>query len=396
MRRVKGGLTVALAVAALALPAAASAQAQEFEGAIHEHTAYSDGEPGTRPADAFAAVRDRGSDFMALTEHSDTLLLPLVTNVKCIGPNLLLCLFSDQHRIIDSFRKWPAMREQTNAATTSDFVGIRGFEWTNDRHGHISVLFSQNNTNAKLDGGYVSMKFFWSWFTRSVSIGGGRDALGIFNHPGRRELGELVPGGFISPYTPDNLLLPGGDWNAFRYVPAADARMVGMELFNGGGDYGAPTAFHPAGPYGEALDNGWHIGAVGAEDTHDTSWGVPQENKTVILAPTLTRAALREAMVARNFYAVTRAGIRLSFTANGQQMGARLSRAPGAPVHLQASSPGATLELVTSGGAVVASGTGSLDVTRPASSSERWYYVRASDSAGTSLAYSSPVWVELD
>ncbi len=391
------GLAVALAFGSLALPAAAFAQApQEFEGAIHEHTAYSDGEPGTRPADAFAAVRDRGSDFMGLTEHSDNAQLPIVTNTKCIGPALLLCLFSDQKRLGDSLRKWQAMREQANAATTADFVGIRGFEWTNDRHGHLSVLFSHNNTNAKIDGGYVSMDFFWSWFTRAVTSGGGRDALGIFNHPGRRELGEILPGGFISPYTPDDLLLPGGDWDAFRYVPAADGRMVGMELFNGGGDYGAPTAFHPTGAYGEALDNGWHIGAIGAEDTHDTSWGIPAENKTVILAPALTRDALRQAMLARNFYAVTRAGIRLGFTADGEQMGARLQRASGAPVHLQASSAGTTLELVTSGGTVVATGTDTLDVTRPASSSERWYYVRARDSEGRSLAYSSPVWVELD
>src|SRR3712207_7976779 len=48
----------------------------------------------------------------------------------------------------------------------------------------------------------------------------------LFRSPGRRELGELLPGGFISPFTPDGEV-PGGDWDAFRHVPAADARMVG-------------------------------------------------------------------------------------------------------------------------------------------------------------------------
>ena len=50
--------------------------------------------------------------------------------------------------------------------------------------------------------------------------------------------------------------------------------MVGLELFNGS-DYGDADAIHPAGSYGEALDKGWHVGAVGAEDTHDTDWGLP-------------------------------------------------------------------------------------------------------------------------
>ncbi|MEX2193993.1 MAG: CehA/McbA family metallohydrolase [Thermoleophilaceae bacterium] len=386
-------------IVTLALPAAAAGQApglQEFEGPIHEHTAYSDGEPGTRPADAFAAVRGHGSDFMALTEHSDTLQLPIVTNTKCFEPQVLVtCLFSDQEDELDSLRKWDAMAEQTDAATDAGFVGIRGFEWTNDRHGHINVLFSRHNTNAKIDGGYLSMSFFWSWFTRPASQGGGADGLAIFNHPGRRELGELVPGGFISPFTPD-IPLPGSDWDDFAFVPAADARMVGIELFNGGSDYGSPNDLHPAGSYGQALDRGWHVGAVGAEDTHDTGWGRPEERKTVVLAPALSRADLRDSMLARRFYAVRHAGIRMSFTVDGQEMGSRLSVAAGDPLAVEAGTPepGATVELVTSGGEVVAGGPGSLSVSRPASAAERWYFVRVRDAEGESLAYSSPVWVE--
>jgi hypothetical protein len=55
--------------------------------------------------------------------------------------------------------------------------------------------------------------------------------------------------------------------------------------------------------------------------------------------------------------------------------------------------PGASLELVTSGGAVVASGAGALSATRAAAPGERWYFVRVRDANGDSVAYSSPVWV---
>src|SRR5918998_1752777 len=165
--------------AALAMPSQASAQTV-FEGAIHEHTAYSDGEPGTRPAHAF--------------------------------------------------RRWAAIAEQADAATDSSFVGVRGFEWTNDRHGHINVLFSRNYTNAKVDLGYLSMDFFWRWFTKPPSLGGGADGLGTFNHPSRRTIGDILPGGLLGFLPPAEQ--PGTQWDDFRHVPAADRRMVGMELFN--------------------------------------------------------------------------------------------------------------------------------------------------------------------
>jgi hypothetical protein len=386
----------ALCAALVAASPAAAQELQSFEGAVHEHTAYSDGEPGTRPADAFAAVRARGGDFMALTEHSDTFELPIVTNLKCFQPAVLpLCLLSDQVQPLNSFRKWAAMAEQTNAATDAGFVGIRGFEWTNDRHGHINVLFSSRYTNAKVDLGYLSMDFFWRWFTKPPSLGGGADGLGTFNHPSRRTIGDILPGGLLGFLPPAEQ--PGTQWDDFRHVPAADRRMVGMELFNGGADYGVSNGRHPAGAYGQALDRGWHVGAIGAEDTHDRSWGNPADRKTVVLAPALTRPALREAMLARRFYAVRESGTRLRFSGDGQPMGARLARAAGTPVTLAAGTdaPGATLELVSSRGAVVAQSAGSLSVTRPASPAERWYFVRVRDAAGRSIAYSSPVWVEV-
>lgn len=391
-KSLRAAVAAAGMLALSAVPAGAE-PLQAYEGAIHEHTAYSDGEPGKRPADAFAAVKARGSSFMVSTEHSDTQYVPVVTNTKCLSLTMLLkCIGGDATQPLDALRKWQATREQTDAATSSSFVGIRGFEWTNDRHGHLNVLFSTHTTNAKLDGGYLTMDAFWSWLQRPVALGGGADGLGIFNHPSSREVGDLVPGGFLG-FLP-SIPLPGAMWDDLRYVPGADSRMIGMELFNGGGDYGKASSVHPAGPFGRALDRGWHVGAVGAEDTHDTSWGAPSDRKTVILATALTRSALRDALERRRFYAVHHAGVRMTFTVDGEQMGSRLSRAHGTPVTFEATGPaGSTLELVTSGGVQVASAAGALAVQRPASPAERWYFVRVRDAEGRAIAYSSPIWV---
>jgi hypothetical protein len=382
---------------ACALPAAdaRAAELNEYVGPIHEHTAYSDGAPRTRPSDAFASAKGFGNDFMGLTEHSDTFELPIVTNTDCLSPQIADCVLADQQEPANSFRKWPAMAEQTDAATDSGFVGIRGFEWTNDRHGHLNVLFSSNYTNAKRDGGYLDMGFFWSWFTTPVAQGGGADGLGIFNHPNRRSIGDVVPGGFLSPVDPGTEQ-PGANWDDFRHVPAADGRMVGIELFNGGTDYGARGGDGDRGWFAHALDRGWHVGAIGAEDAHSPTWGTPEDPKTVVLATGLTRPALREAIQARRFYAIRRRGVTLGFTAGGAQMGSRLQRQAGEPLafHGTTNVPGGTLELVSSGGATVATAAGELSATRPVLAVEKYYFLRVRDAAGKPVGYSSPVWVE--
>lgn len=392
----RGAAAAAVTVALLAaVPAAgASERIRGFSGPIHEHTAYSDGEPGTRPADAFAKARSFGNDFMALTEHSDTNELPIVTNTDCISPQIAGCAVADQQNPADSFRKWDAMREQTDAATDGKFTGIRGFEWTNDRHGHLNVLFSTNYTNAKRDGGYVDMAQFWSWFSQPAEQGGGSDGLAIFNHPGVRTVGEVVPGGFLAPADPGTPQ-PGTTWDDLEYVASADERMVGMEVFNGGSDYGAKGGAGDLGWYAQALDRGWHVGAVGAEDTATPKWGTPEDPKTVILAPRLDRSALRSALAARRFYAISRQGVRLRFRVDHKIMGSRLRRAAGRKLAIRATTnaSGAKIELVTSGGATVAGGGRSLSLRRRARVGEKWYFVRVRDARGRPIAYSSPIWV---
>jgi hypothetical protein len=103
---------------------------------------------------------------------------------------------------------------------------------------------------------------------------------------------------------------------------------------------------------------------------------------------------IEAAMRARRFYAVRTPGVRLDFTVDLRPMGSRIAPAEGQDLLVRASvnDPTAQLELVTSFGEVVASGAGSLSLTRSATRAERWYFVRAKR-AGRTIAYSSPVWV---
>lgn len=350
-------------------------------GSLHEHTAYSDGQIGSRPADAFAAARANGRDWCICTDHSDTFLVPLSVNGDCTTPaSLASCVIADDTNPADSLRKWQATRDQADAATRDGFVAARGFEWTSDRFGHLTVLFGARQTGAKTDGGYVAMETFWSWFARSERLGGGADALMTFCHPGDKQLSASDP---------------GRNWNDFAYVPGADDRVVGIELYNSK-DYEAGEGHY----YSRALDKGWHVGAVAAEDSHYGGWGDADRPKTVALTGDRSVTGLRAAMLARRTYALRTADAGpLSLVADGRHaMGSRVLGRPHRTVRLEAAAGPAArrLEIVTNSRAVVAAsrdGGRRVAVDVPVTADERWYFVQALGADGAPVAYSSPIWI---
>ena len=370
-------LLAASLLTAPAAPAGADTH-QHLVGTLHEHSGYSDGWPGTTPATYFAAGKAAGLDFFGSGEHSDNADLPITANEGCLT-DPTACATDP------TVNKWDATLAQADDASDETYTAFRGFEWTSDRFGHINVYFSQNDTGAKVDGGYVAMDIFYDWLGRSAALGGGADGIATFNHPGAD--GEEVD--------------PGFNWNDFAYVPGADQRMVGIEVYNDTSDFGTNRGPHPEGYYVHALDKGWHVGAVGAEDLHGTpgdedGYGEPHFPKTVVLATDNSRASIKEAMLDRRFYAIrSNDGLRLDFSVDGTPMGSRLTRDAGAPLDVVASTnrPGATVEIVTSGGQVVASGAGSVttDIANwdPA---QRYYFMRVKQD-GTYIGYGSPIWV---
>lgn len=380
-----------------------------YRGVLHEHTKYSDGDVNSLPADVFRAGRDNGLDFANSSDHSDVLnrLLPISVGDGCIESisGLMGCVVPDR----GDLNRWKASGQQAAMSTTKDFLAIRGFEWTNDRLGHINVYFSSNFLNAKLDPEYLTGQAasrFYQWLQRDPGpealagmgqAGGGGDGLAVFNHPG------------------DKCLLGTEDaacnWNQFAHVPGADRQMVGIELFNGGRDPAFPDY------YMQALDAGWHVGAVGAEDRHNTTWAQPQHPKTVILAETLTPQGFKEAMLARRMYALVSnkpgEDMRISLDAAGHPMGSRLRCDTGTRVSISVSvtlqsgaafngllrlydhaNPGAPLAAGGYGEPIATAAGDSLHHELIVSwQKEQWFIVRIDDPSGQSLAYTSPVWI---
>lgn len=319
-------------------------------GAMHEHTAYSDGQANTDPLQVYQQTRERGMDFVMSSDHSDNLAIPLaLPDPDNCTDNPLSCLISDPDNLPNSLTKWQSTLNQANQVTGESpglFTAMRGFEWTSDRFGHANVYLSKYNINAKLGPGYaVSMDLFWQWFVLSPQLGGGGDGLMVFNHPGREDalhsallqIGEGVGqatrmAGALNALNVFQQGDPAYAFNDFKYVAPADYRVVGLEVFGKGDEYDTDGKFGSW--YGHALDKGWYLGPAGSEDHHETNWGGANLPKTVVIARANNQADIREAFLARRFYTVAQNenALRMNFEAvqastRGQQrlpMGSRI------------------------------------------------------------------------
>lgn len=325
-----------------------------FYGDLHNHTGYSDGTG--RPEDALRQMRARGLHFAAITDHGELL---------------------DQPTAVPDAEKWAAAARQVAACASADFVAIRGFEWTSPHQGHSNVWCSTDYTSYQATGD-ATMGAYYEWLAGARPIDGARVQAG-FNHPGREPT----------------------CFDGSTFAPAIDDRIVTLECFNRGNDYGES--------YVRALDCGWHVGAIGVSDHHGTDWGSPTLPRAGVLAPALTLRGIQTALEARRVYATRSPTLRLLLMGNDALMGARLRPRLREPLMLgiwcddPAADQGCTrLELRTNGGALVAAHEtrGLHHVSwrmqiEPRGEGEQWFFVRVLCGDGV-LAYSSPIWARWD
>jgi hypothetical protein len=318
---------------------------------LHNHTLISDG--AGNPAEAFASMRDAGLDVAALTDHSTVSWGGFSVSDPCQAARPVLgephAGQSDDCRSVIGLDEAGWERTRTLADGADDpgaFTAIRGFEWSSPILGHVNVWFSERWIDPLHTGGIgpeglgqhardlpglgapvgagldtalrgapvrgSGMAAFYRWLQLDPStpgIGGGGDGIAGFNHPGRE------PGRF----------------GYFAPEPAVRHRIVSMEILNRREDYlfegygdGQPS------PLVECLDAGWRVGLLGVTDEHGTDWGHPDgKGRAGLWVSELSRAGVREALLARRFFATSLRGLRLDASANGVRMGSALQHREG-------------------------------------------------------------------
>ncbi|HUW60038.1 MAG TPA: CehA/McbA family metallohydrolase [Candidatus Bathyarchaeia archaeon] len=246
-----------------------------YFGYFHAHSKLSDGEGS--PDEAYAAARDAGLDFFALTDH---------------GELLLIWPWED---------KWEQERSAADRADApGEYAALWGFEWSSPLYGHVTVVNSEDYTDCLSTFCLVHL---YDWLADRP------DAFAEFNHPG------------CFDYAIADLL-------HFRLFDQAVNQMVGVECWNGddgfdryyyGGNWDGPESY-----LDRANLNGWRVGALGGEDNHRADWGRMGRFRTGVLATELTREAIAEAYMSRRFYATEDDNLCLDFRCGGYPMGSML------------------------------------------------------------------------
>ncbi|HEX3048056.1 MAG TPA: CehA/McbA family metallohydrolase [Bacillota bacterium] len=243
-----------------------------YYGFLHAHTSYSDGV--SLPANAFGYAKNTSRlDFMGLADHSHNL---------------------------DAAKWADTLTQADNYTTDGQFVALRGFEWSSNTYGHVTVT----NTEDFCSETNTSYDTFEELVTSYLAT---RDAIAIFNHP-------------QVDWIPHSTEF--GNFNGTR-----SDKFVGMECWNHNDDCWNNDGFvigDGLNYFAEAITRGWYLGTAGGQDNHDASWGNKNDYRTAVWAQNLTRPDLLEAYKARRFYTTWDKNLALSFKINGYEMGSKI------------------------------------------------------------------------
>jgi hypothetical protein len=199
--------------------------------------------------------------------------------------------------------EWEAIKKAANDFNRDGvFTTFSGFEWSSDV-GHVTVINSEEYCCCKVEPENT--------FCGLLDWVNNHECVAFFNHPGREDVYD-------------------NEFNHFTDTPSD--KFVGIELWNGRNDfsryyyndgyfrYDGKKSF-----YDEAISRGWSIGAAGSEDNHRGDHGSYTKKRLAILADTLTRSALYDALKARRFYSTLDKSLALSFKVGGNEMGASIA-----------------------------------------------------------------------
>jgi len=331
-----------------------------YFGDLHAHTSFSDGK-GT-PDEAYAMAIQGGADFMATTDHNT---------------------LTDEN--------WQLTQQLADEFTSKDFVAIAGFEYFIAGWGEINVFNYSEKNMGIWDSGYHGLPHQTALPTFYDTLSSEPGAVGLWVHP-------------TWAYSKE--------FDDFSYW--TEPHDIGMSLFEvhnyGNWEYYGWIDDEPS--FQMALDSGWHVMPTANSDTHADNWIVGYECRTVLLAESLTRENLYDAMSACRGYATIDKNLRMSFELDGHVMGSVLPEPADeyvAEIYLEdldhvPADEITLVEIISDFGEVVAtldcsSTTVEWTVSLPADDA-RYFYVRVSTASNVPgeqglTAWSAPIWTGL-
>ena len=333
-----------------------------YFGQMHSHTSYSDG-AGTA-AEAYQHGKTvENLDFLSVTDHSNSF------------DN------AEQASILDGSvsEEWKEGHQLEETYTSDDFVGLFGYEmtWSNGL-GHMNTFNSsgfQSRTQTEFATYSTALQNYYAALKSQPG------SISQFNHPGTTF----------------------GDFSDFaHYDETTDNLITLIEVGNGEGAIGSSGYFPSYEYYQRALDKGWHVAPTNNQDNHKGRWGDANTARSVVLADSLTRENIYDAMRNNRVYATEDNDLSIYYTLDGYEMGTVLEDGDTSEtVHLKAelSDPTdtglGTVSVITNGGLVLDKknvagnkATVEFDIDNKYS----YYYLKVVEADGD-IAVTAPVWV---
>lgn len=395
-----------------------------YYGTLHTQTSFTDGGHPNDASCASSTVHAAGDfdpamaynyarntahlDFLGISDHNH------LFNDACSG-----CAGA---QVIQRYH------DGLNAAATANadgsFVAIYGMEW-----GYIASADFPKEGHVNL---YQIPKLF-GWESGFYEVF--TDPAGA-NYPAMYTAAKNNPsvwgaiGGFNHPATTN-----GGDFNGFGYTTDGDDVICTTAVISGpasgfsttqadtGNRYAGPnTSMYPSwatyDTYNRILGAGFHVAPVADADVHCSNYGTSVHDRTVILATSLTKASILDALKNRRVFATSDANAQLVFTMvdlsnnTTHYMGEGSIRTQGpvqvsgqVKLHVSVFDPdaGETVSSIkiyqpvpnnTAGeSSLIASSTASsFDFTFSPSSGGHAYYVYVTMNTGAEM-WSAPIWI---
>jgi hypothetical protein len=291
-------LTTSPATASAIVPApVVSATYRFFRGNLHGHSGYSDGNKdastsgASTPGDDYALGRlAQQFDFMGISEH----------NHSAAGMSL------------PNYAKGLAQADAANQ--DGAFVTLYGMEYGTISSGGHLIIYNYDKLIGWEAGNYDVYSPKGDYTTLFSIIAKQPGAFAYMAHPKTSDYNNLL----TSPLnTTTYQVLIGG---AMRSGPA----------FSTSTAYNDPSNGTYEAQFQAALRQGYHVGPTMDHDSHYSVFGRSTHARLVILANSLTRSALLDALQQRRFYAADDDNTEVTFSLGNQPMGSVLAQA-GAP-----------------------------------------------------------------
>lgn len=274
-----------------------------YFGNLHAHTGFSDGNKDSlvsgvsRPDGSYAYAKlSDDFDFLGISEHNH------YSNNNNPG-------FEIQNYAIGL-----AMANAANQEGT--FLTLFGIEYgvSSNYNGHV-IIYGFNQLIGWENGNYDIYNAKSDYDALFLKVKNNPAAFCYLAHP------------YYTDFSTNQSF--SGALAVAPYNAAYDSAIVGLPLrsglaFSQADDYNDYATGDYRSYFRQMLFKGYHLGMGYDHDNHYTNFGRSNGGRLVILAPSLSRANLYEAMQKRRFYGSDDSNAKLAFTLNGEVMGNRV------------------------------------------------------------------------